>query len=457
MVRSGWASGSAPPTLFALRTRCGRPSGNVDPPTARHYGFQMLETLHRKFPAADPAQLALLADVWSVEASKIIDRMLRITAARGVESIPPQARPEAIFELAKLTAWLEGQIIEAKTAQVPIQEIDPAAERDALKSQLIRDRIENTASILAEHMWRRLCERWWERFPAIPQESAKSVKRLGRHPQLGGTRRMHYSPAFSNKHWASAGKLCVYTLGVDGTVRSNDVPARSWGRESFLYSQELEYWFSLVEGDAGEPYKKLLDMVPLNEDETKRWVAYLAVQWMRTPAFILRLLRSVSRFVTDQSLDFPTDTGSLRRAYETLFSNDRMYAEMYQRLVGRRWEMWRTAPDPGFIRPDEVTLVTSGGGKSWRLVYPMTPTHCFVAGPAAAEEPRHVVPHVRTLDNPRLAQLNLQLAASSRRAVIARPQTDDAELRDLLASGMRRRSLEPKGAFSREFWGPISR
>ncbi len=415
----------------------------------------MLETLRNKFPDADPVHMAVLADVWSVEVSKIVDRMLRITKDRGVRSLPAQVRPEAIFQLANLVLWLEGQIIKAKTAQAPIQAIDVEAERDALKSPLIQDRIENTASILAEHVWLRLCELWWERFPAIPQERSKSVKCFAPHPKPGGTRRMHYSPAFSNKHWAPAGKLRVYALGVDGTVRSNDVPARSWGRESFLYSQELEHWFSLVEGDAGEPYSKLLQMVPLNEDETKRWVAYLAVQCMRTPAFILRLLRRVSSFVTEQDLDFPTDTGSLRRAYETLFSNDRMYAEMHQRLVGRRWEMWRTAPDPGFIRPDEAALVTSAGGGGWRLIYPLTPTYCFVAGPAAAEMPRPVVPYVRPMDKHRLSQLNLQLAASSRRTVIAKPQTDDSDLRDLLASGMRRRSFEPSGSFSGEFWGPI--
>ena len=76
-------------------------------------------------------------------------------------------------------------------------------------------------------------------------------------------------------------------------------------------------------------------MVPLNEDETKQWVAYLAAQCIRTPAFILRLLPRVRRFVTEQGLDFPTDAGSLRRAYETLFSNDTVFAEMHQRLVGQ--------------------------------------------------------------------------------------------------------------------------
>ena len=34
----------------------------------------------------------------------------------------------------------------------------------------------------------------------------------------------------------------------------------------------------------------------------------------------------------------------------------------YQRLNGRRWEMWMSACDPGFIRPDEPALVTSAQG-----------------------------------------------------------------------------------------------
>ena len=126
----------------------------------------------------------------------------------------------------------------------------------------------------------------------IQQESRKSVKGIPRR-SAHGSRRQHFSPAFSNKYWASGGKLRVYALGVDGTVRSNDIPARSWGCESFLYSQELERLLSLVESDAAGPYKKLLGMVPLSEDETKRWVAYLAVQCIRTPAFIVRLLPSV--------------------------------------------------------------------------------------------------------------------------------------------------------------------
>ena len=419
------------------------------------YDPQMLETLRDRFPDADPVHLAALSDIWSVEISKIVDRMLRITKDRGVTSLPVQARPEASFQLAKLVLMLEGQIIETKTARTPIQTIDAEAERDALTSPLIQDRIENTAAILAEHVWLLLCERWWKRYPMIQSESPRSVKRIAMHRAYDGTRRQHFSPRFSNKYWASADRVRVYTLGVDGTVRSNDVPASRWGCESFLYSQGLERLLSLVESDAAGPYEKLLRMIPLNDGEMKRWVAYLAVQCIRTPAFILRLLPRVGRFVTEQGLDFPTNAGSLRKAYETLFSNDTVYAEMHQRLVSRRWEMWSTVPNPGFVRPDEPVLVTSAVGGGWRLIYPMTPTHCFVAGPVAAETPRHVVPHVREMDEHELSQLNLQLAVSSRRTVIARPQTDDSDLRASLASGMRRRSVQPRGSCSHEFWGRI--
>ena len=414
----------------------------------------MFETLRDQFPDADPVRLAALGDIWSVEVSKIVERMFRIAKDRGALDLPVQARPEAIFQLANLVLMLQRQIVEKKTARTSIQTIDPEVERDALTSSLIQGRIENTATILAEHVWLPLCDRWWKRFPMIPLASPQSVKRIPWRLSHGGSRRQHFSPAFSNNYWASAHKVRVYELDVDGTVRGNDVPVRRWGYESFLYSQRLEHLLSLVEGDAAKPYKKLLRMVPLNENETKRWVAYLAAQCIRTPAFILRLLPKVGTFVAEQGLDFPTDTGSLRRAYETLFSNDEVFAEMHQRLLGRRWEMWSTAPHPGFVRSDEPVLATSAGGGGWRLIYPMTPAYCFVAGPDGAETPQPVVPHVRAIDQHGVSQLNLQLAASSRRTVIAQPQTDDSALRALLASGMRRRTFRNRGS-SDEFWGRI--
>ena len=344
---------SCRPALRCWLTR----SRTVRRPSPR---FQMLESLRDQFPDEDPVHLAAISDVWSIEGTKVIDRMFKITHERGIRALPLQARPEAIFELAKLIHWLEGQIIKTKTAQTPIQAIDAEAERDALGTPLIQDRIENTAVVLAEHIWVPLCTQWWKRFSRIKHERPKSVRSIARK-QTPGTRR-HYSPAFSNKHWALKNRVRVYSLGLDDAVRSDDVPAKSWGREPFLYSQELEDWLGLVEGDAGKPYKKLLEGIPLSEGETRQWVAYLAVQRFRTPGFILRLLPKLARSVSERGLDSPTDTASLRSAFERMLSSDKVFADMYQRLVGHCWEMWRTLPEPGFIRSDEPVLVSSGGG-----------------------------------------------------------------------------------------------
>lgn len=48
---------------------------------------------------------------------------------------------------------------------------------------------------------------------------------------------------------------------------------------------------------------------------------FLDCSAFRTPAFIRRHLPRLGRFVTEQGLYYPTDSGSLQRAYETLFSN----------------------------------------------------------------------------------------------------------------------------------------
>ena len=73
------------------RPCCPGHARDVDPLAGVRYGFQMLGTLRDQFPSADPVHLAALGDIWSVEVSKIVDRMFRITDARGIKSLPARA------------------------------------------------------------------------------------------------------------------------------------------------------------------------------------------------------------------------------------------------------------------------------------------------------------------------------------------------------------------------------
>jgi hypothetical protein len=91
--------------------------------------------------------------------------------------LPIEVRHEAAFELAKLTLWLEDQMVEKKTAAVPIDQISPDTEAQSITSPVGVERIDKTARIMADRIWKPLCSKWWERYPAIPTAPRKTVVR----------------------------------------------------------------------------------------------------------------------------------------------------------------------------------------------------------------------------------------------------------------------------------------
>jgi hypothetical protein len=120
---------------------------------------------------------------------------------------PIEARSEAIFELAKLSMWLDDRIIEKKLQSAPVEQIDPTAERAALEKPEIRQRIENTARVCVDRIWEPFLNRLQQRFPLITEhgESNQRLRTGGlTRSRSEGVARMHYSPVFSNRYWAIA-------------------------------------------------------------------------------------------------------------------------------------------------------------------------------------------------------------------------------------------------------------
>jgi len=249
----------------------------------------------------------------------------------------------------------------------------------------------------------------------------------------------------------------VFSLAIGGSVTAKIRPVRKWGKEDFLYSQGLERYFSLVEGDAKRPYEKLISMMPLNESERRYWIAYLACQMYRTPAYIARHLPGLKSIVVRRRIQYPTDTANLRRAYETLFTDSRIFTQVYRLLTARQWEMW-SAPGPDFIRADEPFLVHGSTRRNdWMLLYPVTPQKCFVVGPGKPTSPPRIVPRVRELEPARVEALNAWLAAAARRTVIAHPQADRAKIQSVLATTLGQNAQQCQRTTNAElqYWGPI--
>lgn len=389
----------------------------------------ILSKLQSKFPDADQARLIELSEIWEQEMDRIIQRMLDISA-ESCTALPAEAKHLAVFEMAQLVNFLSGKIVEKKLEKSTIEQVDVDQERAWLDSEECSDRVETTARNFAENIWMQFVDEWWEKYPAV-SSADKKAKRRKFAKYRTGVRRQHFSPKQSNKHWADEkNKVRIYRPALDGSVRSELRPMAEWSREEFIYSQSLESLFAAIESDAGSPYKKLLNMVPFCEDDRKHWVAFLIAQIFRTPSFIIRNLDALRGIIERDRLAYATDTASLRRAYETLFINNKVFDTFYRTICGHEWSLWSAAPEDGAFLRGDVPVVIDGSDNdhNWRLIYPMTPYKCFVSGPTPCAIPDVPIPRTRTLDASQLRAINELIAMRCLESAMGVSSRDDSEL-----------------------------
>jgi hypothetical protein len=417
----------------------------------------MFYRLLKLSPAVAGERLAALAEVWSIERNRIIARMLEICRTEIGPVMASDARPSAIFELAKLIMWLEERIIAKKLEIGPIEQIDPEAERRALETSSAQERIENTARICAEKIWKPLLAEWHRRFPLI-SAGERQARKLVRRREEPGVKSQHYSPSFSNKLWAIGSQklVRVYSRSVAGSIIASDRGYATWAREIFLYSQGLERMLQLTESDGERADTKLLEMIPLTEKEHRCWIAFLLAQLLRTPSFALRILPALKQHIKREEIMFRVDTGSLRQAYETLFSNNDLYAEFHRLITGGVWELWSAPAWARFIRGDNPVIVHgSTAHGTWQLHYPMTPAKCFVVG---GEKVSEAVPRTRVLSESDVRMVNHRIARGARRSVIAQPVDEDSDMKLLLEDALPQSPAvgDWQAQVFPEFWGPVA-
>lgn len=427
----------------------------------------LLGSLRARFPEASSDHLSALAEIWSQQLDGVIQRMLEICSREQQVALPLEEKEHLIFELAKLTVWLGDRVIERNLQGRNLEDIELDAERASLASDEIKQRVENTARNCADGIWKRVVQEAVARHPRVLSSAhigseGNRGARLSQGKHLG-VRAQHYAPVFANKRWASGkyGRVRVYTRAISGELRARDVGYKTWGREDFLYSQRLERLFHLIEGDARLSYGKLLNMVPLTEQDRRHWVAFMIAQLFRTPRATVRQLRGLRDVILRERLAYATDVGSLRQAFETLFTNNAIFAHFYRLFRDMEWGLWRASAGANFVRSDEpIAVVRDALEGRLQFIYPMSPDRCLVIGPRASpsDETMRIVPMGRDLSFIETMHVNATLARNARSSVLARVNTDDAELRSVLeshlAAGDDERSALDDLAF--EFWGDLA-
>ena len=352
-------------------------------------GWASRTAVRRLFPEVEQQAVDALTAIWDEVVERIIDEMMTLHKADDVK-LHINIREEMVAELAQLRFWLAAQVVEKRVAGRDLSSIDPEQEKEECLGLDGANTISATAQLVHERIWsRRLEERW-------KPKSAKAIEREANPPQAKKVAaqpvgKNHFIPRwFIRDHWATDGRILRWRRTSEGWT-SKTRGFGQWGYRRELYSNQLEAYFSLLEGDAKRPIEMLLETLPLNAPQRAALVGFLVIQLLRNPFFIAALQRASAPVMAE--LGYGDDPDMRRKAYESLYSSNDFYDRIARPVMWSPWAIVRSAR-PVFVLPDTFAArVTTEDGM--RLIAPLTPTTCFVTLPGRERQKRIVPRYVR--------------------------------------------------------------
>lgn len=219
-------------------------------------------------------------------------------------------------------------------------------------------------------------------------------------------------------------------------VRRGRTGPQEWGGEHHLYPQPLEDDLSCLENKVAVIYEKLLRAEILSGIERLLWSRWILSQFARTPTFLLEL----AGFEEDVLAQFPefsrdfswAETGAKLDAAVANISDFGESDRLIPFIILRDWLVLRPAPEEFFIKGD-VPVVIRGAliDDNAQIVYPLGPTHCFVATVLEKFPPRQIQAEC-TIKPGRAARYNRLVARCAEREVICHPQHYSLHLESLI-------------------------
>ncbi len=388
--------------------------------------------VRKRLPEVDHHTMKALTEVWDEVVHQIIEEMLTLSETDDVE-LHINVREDMVMELARLQHWLAERVVEKRLKGRELSSIEPKQEREECLGSKGAETIFGTARIVHEHIWsKRLEERWKPKsVKAIEREAKPKKATLAVKP----VRRNHFIPRwFIRDQWATDGKVLRWRRTPDGWQASRR-GFGEWGYRRKLYSDPLEAYFGLLEGDAKRPIEMLLEMHPLNAPQREALAGFLVIQVLRNPYTISALHGALAPLIAD--LGHGDDSEMPRKAYESLYRNNEFYNRIASPVMWSRWAVVRSRR-PVFVLPDTF-CARVGAMDGMRLIVPLAPTVCFVTLPSLEQEKRIVPFHVRAEEElcRRIALVLAQAAADeflSHREFV--PVEGEAESPDDLLKGI---------------------
>jgi len=361
-------------------------------------------------PAASPEKAEQLAKVWDEVVSSIIEEML-VRAKPHMGDLHIDLREEMALELAKLIAFISEKVIADRMSGRIVNDIDPEFERKQCFDVKGKERISNTAQNCADGIWlRRYEERWKPKTESALRKEKKQKKKSVTPKQVDEN---HFIPkSFIKRYWSEGQFVYKSTKTSNGLEEKKQTPLGRWGFRKNLYSDNLEAYFGLLEGDAVRPIQMMLNVEPLNRPQREALIGFIVIQSIRNPHFMESLELLVAPIVASEvSADKFKDKLYKRAVYETLYSQNDFYDKLARPIMYSRWVVIRSET-PDFVLPDVCNLFGSYESRQY-VVMPLTPKDCLIVLPIEVNEPR-VIPHYVKASNSLVRDVSFILRCAAR-------------------------------------------
>ena len=375
--------------------------------------------VRRLFPEGEHPSIDALTDVWDEVVDRIIGEMLTLSNANDVE-LHINVREDMAMELARLQLWLAERVVEKRVTGRELSSIDPEQESEECLGSKGAEIILGTARMVHESVWsKRLEERW-------KPKSAKAIER-GANPKpaklaIKPVEKNHFIPRwFIRDHWATDGKVRRWRRSPEGW-RVSERGFGEWGYRRNLYSDALEAYFGLLEGDAKRPIEMLLDTHALNSPQREALVGFLVIQFLRNPYIMTEIHHALAPVIAE--LGHGDDPEIPRKAYESLYRNNEFYHRIASPVMWSPWAIVRSR-HPVFVLPDTFCAQASGND-GMRLIVPLTPSACFVTLPNR-ERRKRIVPFNVCADNDLGRRISLILSQAAVQEFLSHPDFSPVE------------------------------
>ena len=248
----------------------------------------------------------------------------------------------------------------------------------------------------------------------------------------------HYSPIFSNRAWANQNGMIIRLrreVGKPGLTLGRTGP-REWGAENQLYPQHVEDALGAFETRVALLYDKLMRNEVLDSEERLIWSRWILCQFARTPTLLLELAgfeEDVLSLFPELGRDFSwAETQAKIDAAIEQIADFHTSNRLIPFIILRDWLLLRPPPSEFFIKGD-VPVIIRGAlvNDDAQIVYPLSPTHCFVATVLEQFPPRQTQAE-RRLKPGKAADYNRLIASCAEREIICHPQYYSSDVDSLL-------------------------